>query len=990
MRNLMWKKIADSDRMAGKQSGFTLVELLVSIAIFSIVSAAIFGFIVVGSRNYTTASTEINLQQEAQLALNQMGDVIIDTTRSVNYYGYPGESSGGVAAVKDAEFSFEPAFKSLLLFNGEEKEEPDGTKTVVPGSGNDKNYQFYWDKADEELYFSEIEVTETDFSSAEKVLLAQHVREFSADLSQVEEKRIVMVTMTFANGNKEYTTTNNITIRNKVLVNDFEVPPIDKKVELKIVPKELLVILEPGETYHFSTPKVSGKNVMDKSVTWSIEPGYVGASFFTDDQNGIIQISNAETIESFQVRVTTNAVDSNGAKASALVTVKIKRANDVNLAKTSEGSTENASEVIPGETFTIAGEATGWYLGTSCDGCSDAVTEDKFVVSDGWEIVSGADFVSIESSDNHEASFKVSDTATEGSEIVIRATSLLSVRKHYASEVKGTITLRVGKKPNSIVYEDGALKYGERTQMTGGLGGNYYIFCARIKEDPNAPVKDDKVIMYSTLGENPWVAPDVFGLELDKTYYISTQIIYPGDFDRSNKDDPVIKDVIDDYLLNVDSSGCYKGKYPATALSGYKLDPPVFTVTYNGKEYKGTPVNIEPIYLLAYPNYISCGFTNVSNAEADILNKNTRLQARYGTGSDPEQWEFLYGWRNGVLEGTQNYGGLYLLESGTYSVSSLQIKFEYNDVWREGTGNAMKLVGQHHYVPYITYKSKEAILSEFIVYYSNYGQDHTEHTYRIDDSIINFEIKLGNLNDILVYASNNEICRGSIYFPVPSDDKFTEYFDRGVAKVSESKTGANNGFNLGLANGNMRSVNFSKMTCEYIAVENKYKIELFYIYRDSTWNRTILVSAGTFVCDADGEEWIRTSGGPFDAQLESGQSIDLKNVSIKNLMIDTSNVKSGDAYIPLPSEAAFKESLGFEPKMTSQQSVEWKSIKFRAQGNNDVEDVSCPVLKCSYNAASDTYTLERYIYDYSSGDRKTVLSGKFTCQSNSTGWTQIQ
>ena len=88
MRNLKWKKIAYKCRMAEKQSGFTLVELLVSIAIFSIVSAAIFGFIVVGSRNYTTASTEINLQQEAQLALNQMSDVIIDTTRSVNYYGY--------------------------------------------------------------------------------------------------------------------------------------------------------------------------------------------------------------------------------------------------------------------------------------------------------------------------------------------------------------------------------------------------------------------------------------------------------------------------------------------------------------------------------------------------------------------------------------------------------------------------------------------------------------------------------------------------------------------------------------------------------------------------------------------------------------------------------------------------------------------------------------------------------------------------------------
>ena len=991
MRNLKWKKIAYKCRMAEKQSGFTLVELLVSIAIFSIVSAAIFGFIVVGSRNYTTASTEINLQQEAQLALNQMSDVIIDTTRSVNYYGYPSEGSGGTAALKDADFSFEPAFKSLLLFNGEEKEEPDGTKTVVPGSGNDKNYQFYWDKADEELYFSEIEVTETDFSSAEKVLLAQHVREFSADLSQVEEKRIVQVTMTFANGNKEYTTTNNITIRNKVLVNDFEVPPIDKKVELKIVPKEPLVILEPGETYHFSTPKVSGKNVMDKSVTWSIEPGYVGTSHFTDDQNGIIEISNAETSASFQVRVTTNAVDSNGAHASALITVKIKRANDVKLSKTSEDSTENASEVVAGETFTIAGEAIGWYLGESCGGCSDAVTEDKFVVSDRWEIVTGAGVVSIESSGNHEASFKVSDTATEGDEIVIRATSLLSVRKHYASEVQGTITLRVGKKPNPIVYEDGALKYGERTFLSGGLGGNYYIFCARIKEDPNAPVANDKVIMYSTLGENPWVAPDMLGLELDKTYYISTQIIHPGkNFDKSNKDDPVIKDVVDDYLKNLDSAGRYNGKYTATEVSGFQLDPPVFTVTYNGKEYKGTPVNLETLYLLNQPNWIKCGITGVSNAEANVLNDNTFLQALYGTGDNPDQWQFLYGWKDGKLEGNQNYGGLFLLESGTKTVSTLQIKLEYNDVWKDG--NVEKLVGNFHYVPYVVYKSKQAILDEFFVYYQNYTPDHDAHTYRIDDSIINFEIKVGNLNNIWVYINNNQFGKGSIYFPVPSENNFTEYFDSGVAEVRESKKGSNNWIDIGLNDGSKKTVNFTKITCEYIPVYDKYKIELFYEYTDNSWGRKVLVSVGTFTCDANGKEWTRENAGQYDAQLEANASIDLKNVTINDLQVDQNagNVKSGDAYIPVPSEDAFTNSLGFTKKMQSEMIVRDKYIKFREAGSNHVSDLQCKELRCSYDPTSDTYTLSRYYEYWENGQQMLALAGKFTCQSNSTGWIQKQ
>ena len=990
MRNLKWKKIAYKCRMAGKQSGFTLVELLVSIAIFSIVSAAIFGFIVVGSRNYTTASTEINLQQEAQLALNQMSDVIIDTTRSVNYYGYPSEGSGGTAALKDADFSFEPAYKSLLLFNGEEKEEPDGTKTVVPGSGNDKNYQFYWDKADEELYFSEIEVTETDFSSAEKVLLAQHVREFSADLSQVEEKRIVQVTMTFANGNKEYTTTNNITIRNKVLVNDFEVPPIDKKVELKIVPKEPLVILEPGETYHFSTPKVSGKNVMDKSVTWSIEPGYVGTSHFTDDQNGIIEISNAETSASFQVRVTTNAVDSNGAHASALITVKIKRANDVKLSKTSEDSTENASEVVAGETFTIAGEAIGWYLGESCGGCSDAVTEDKFVVSDRWEIVTGAGVVSIESSGNHEASFKVSDTATEGDEIVIRATSLLSVRKHYASEVQGTITLRVGKKPNPIVYEDGALKYGLRTYITGGIGGHYYIFCARIKEDPNAPMKDDKVIFYSTLGENPWIAPDVLGLDLDKTYYISTQIIYPGkEFDRSNPEDPTVKAVITDYKAHLDSSGCYTGEYKHSDIKGYKLDPPILIVKYNNREYRGEQVNVEPIYLLNGSAWIDCPVTAIGNADYNTVNSNIFFQAQYKSEKNQSDWEFLYGYKDGQKDqGIQDREGLKLLADG--SATNLKIKIEIGDVWNKSS--ARRIAGYYRYVPCFVYKSNESILKEFVVYEKNYSTKYDYGEYPRENSAINFEIRVGNLENVWAKIKNtSDFEKGSLYFPVPSENNFLTYFERENAELQMSKKGAENSLDIVLEDGSKKEVVFSKITCVYFPAEKKYKIELFYTYFDNKWQRDILISAGTYTCDADGKEWNREAVGTYDEQLESSGTITVGgNVRFVNLRYgqNDGDIVSGEAYIPVPSESAFKDKLGFDREMSSVQIQSGKSIRIKKEGSNSVDTIQLMELRCSYNRTDDTYKLE--IYAYPNGSQTPVLSGTFICKSNGTGWTQKQ
>ena len=204
------------------QRGFTLVELLIGIVILSIVTAAVCSFIVVGSKSYAAANTEIMLQQEAQLALNQISDVIIDTTRSVNYAGYA-EDGTPVFAVKDADFTFEPQDKSLTMFNGagtikldadgkpvQEVNEDGSPKVdsegnpvyemiIESGRGNEKNYQFYWNKEEAKLYYSEIDVDQTDFPQTEaegQVVLAEYVTEFNVVLTQVEEKNVVQISLT--------------------------------------------------------------------------------------------------------------------------------------------------------------------------------------------------------------------------------------------------------------------------------------------------------------------------------------------------------------------------------------------------------------------------------------------------------------------------------------------------------------------------------------------------------------------------------------------------------------------------------------------------------------------------------------------------------------------------------------------------------------------------------------------------------------------------
>ena len=66
--------------------GFSLIELIITVAILTIITSAILGFIVTGTKSYGNVNEEVELQQEAQLSFNQLSDLIIDSTNGIKYY----------------------------------------------------------------------------------------------------------------------------------------------------------------------------------------------------------------------------------------------------------------------------------------------------------------------------------------------------------------------------------------------------------------------------------------------------------------------------------------------------------------------------------------------------------------------------------------------------------------------------------------------------------------------------------------------------------------------------------------------------------------------------------------------------------------------------------------------------------------------------------------------------------------------------------------
>ena len=180
--------------------GFSLVELVVSVAILSIVSAAIFEFVILASRHYQRETREVGVQYEAQLSVNQLQDLIIDATRGIAY-----SVNGSTDKVlTDDDITVDNiSTKQIMVFN------------------ENKYYIVKWDAAQAKLLYSEYvleETTHTWLSVTTDALMAEYVEQFSADLSETEGNGSVRLEVLFSNERK-YTVTQSVTLRNKVLIN---------------------------------------------------------------------------------------------------------------------------------------------------------------------------------------------------------------------------------------------------------------------------------------------------------------------------------------------------------------------------------------------------------------------------------------------------------------------------------------------------------------------------------------------------------------------------------------------------------------------------------------------------------------------------------------------------------------------------------------------------------------------------------------------------
>lgn len=181
--------------MKKNQKGFTIVEMIVAIAILAVIGTGVTSLLVSGANNYKKQRQDIDLQYEAQLTINQLQDMIISTTKALNF-DVNGDSSEKTFTISD---------KSSC-------------------------YEIVWKKSDNRLYYTKYTlsqdasgvVSKTADASADNVLMTQYIDSFDIDLSDAVSRNVVKFNLNFVKDDKSYHTTHNVTLRNKVLINDVD------------------------------------------------------------------------------------------------------------------------------------------------------------------------------------------------------------------------------------------------------------------------------------------------------------------------------------------------------------------------------------------------------------------------------------------------------------------------------------------------------------------------------------------------------------------------------------------------------------------------------------------------------------------------------------------------------------------------------------------------------------------------------------------------
>lgn len=487
-------------------AGFTLIEMIVTVAIIAIFSGVVVTLIGTGSNLFRGVSGNTKSQIDAQETLNAIEDLIIDANRSV-YYAYGSGTAMGEQIRSDIDDS-NAASKTFITCN--EYENGDGTSRYVfdvldwvgsegklyysqrqytkasssaeekdeNGSGENPESQQNRNESgisgenaentdiaiatesDEENQTGTISGNSSDIARdseelIERSVFAEGIENFTADVTKVESERIVRFRLTTENNGKKVKTLHTVNLRNRIQV----LKPDDAFATAGSTDIRITIVGAPNSidagnskilSYDASGP------IDPTTVVWKITDGADKGSFpALDPTYGKLTVNNNAT-GTITVTVSARTADGKQTATSAPVTIQI-----------------NNNRIVTGiETETKSVLVAAGYDGLDLN--SEIIW--KYVYSDGTK---GEDKVPViwtmDNADNCSyASVTSEGQISIGSEAGTSDKGSFTVRATNGEHnVSNTITVKIARidlslPENNAIYTVGTPKELHCTYMEGG------------------------------------------------------------------------------------------------------------------------------------------------------------------------------------------------------------------------------------------------------------------------------------------------------------------------------------------------------------------------------------------------------------------------------------------------------------------------------------------------------------------------------------------
>ncbi len=188
-----------------KNRGFTLIEMIVTVAIIAVFSGVVLTAVTAGARMYRNVSSNTRVQVDAQQLADDMENLIIDANKGV-YYAYGSGRHIGTAIADDID-SGVSGDRTFLICN--QFQDADG-KTYLKVEALD------FVEEEERVYYSSWLQGETP--PEERSVYAEGIKSFRADVSEAVSGHSVRFSLTTEKNGKQLYTLHTVNLRNQIKV----------------------------------------------------------------------------------------------------------------------------------------------------------------------------------------------------------------------------------------------------------------------------------------------------------------------------------------------------------------------------------------------------------------------------------------------------------------------------------------------------------------------------------------------------------------------------------------------------------------------------------------------------------------------------------------------------------------------------------------------------------------------------------------------------